>query len=223
LGNQNDKSLGEFIYKKFNWIEREENNNMKTNLGFDFGTCEYDNVKISMYGLAVKNTAGVYVSYNPTSKEIVDVDIMNFEGGKFLFKMPVALKDVQPGDVILHNRKPIIVTEAGEHDILGVDVVAGENKSVIPTRNMFGFNFITKIVSIFDSFGEAPTPDAPFGNMLPFMFLNNDGEDINPFLMCMMMQSNTEFNMPMMMYCLCQNKGNMEELMPLMFMANMKK
>lgn len=224
IGYSNDNSFGEFCFKKFfNKKRKEDMKDMKKNFGFEFGTCEYDNVRISMYGLAVKNAAGVYVSYNPTTKEIVDVDIMNFEGGKFLFKMPVGIKDIKAGDVILHNRKPIIVTEVGETDILGVDVISGENKSIMLTRNMFGFNFATKIVSLFNAIGEAPTPDAPFGNLLPFMLLGNESADADPMTMALLAMSMNDKGMdmsnPMWMYFLCKDNANMKDIAPFMLMS----
>ena len=73
--------------------DKKGNNKMKA-FNFDFGPCTNDNIRMSMYGLAVKNAAGTWVSYNPESKEIIDVDVFNFDGGKFLYKMPVAIKDV---------------------------------------------------------------------------------------------------------------------------------
>ena len=230
VGTTEDNSLGEQIiynyqleYEDYTIQRKEDVKDMKKNFGFEFGTCEYDNVRISMYGLAVKNAAGVYVSYNPTTKEIVDVDIMNFEGGKFLFKMPVGIKEIKAGDVILHNRKPIIVTEVGETDILVVDVVSGENKSIMLTRNMFGFNFATKIVSLFNAIGEAPTPDAPFGNLLPFMLLGDESTDADPMTMALLAMSmngkGMDMSNPMWMYFLCKDNANMKDIAPLMLMS----
>ena len=149
----------------------EENKNMK-GFNFDFGPCTSDQCHMSMYGIAIKNAAGTYVSYNPNSNEIVDVDVLNFDGAKFMYKLPVAISAVAIGDVIIHNRKPMFVVGLPTEDnntFTCVDVYAGEQKQIIPTVNMFGFNFITKIVSLFNAIGDnAPSPDQPFGNMIPF-------------------------------------------------------
>lgn len=204
---------------------KKENNNMK-GFNFDFGPCTGDAVRMSMYGIAVKNTAGIWVSYNAKDKSIIDVDVFNFDGGKYMFKMPVAISDVMIGDVIIHNRVPMFVTDVtADNKIVAVDVRAGEEKSVIPTTNMFGFNFITKIVSMFNALGDAPTPEAPFGNMLPFLMMN-DGEDFDPMLMFMMTQGtggSDMFSNPMMMYFLMKDKDNMSDMLPMMMMMGMKK
>ena len=194
---------------------------------FDFGPCTSDQVRMSMYGMAVKNAAGTYVSYNPKTQEIVDVDVLNFDGAKYMYKIPVAVKDVAVGDIIIHNRKPMFVTALateGSNAITCVDVCAGEQKMVIPTVNMFGFNFITKIVSLFNTLGDnAPTPDAPFGNMLPLMLMGGNDEKIDPMMLMCMMQGN--FNMacnPMMLYLMTQDNKDMDPMkwMVLSMMTN---
>ena len=205
-------------------VKNKENNTMK-NFNFDFGPCTNDNVRMSMYGLAVKNAAGTYVSFNPATREIVDVDIFNFDGSKYMYKMPVATKDVAVGDVIIHQRKPMFVegfTELG--GVMAVDPVAGERKEIMLTKSPFGFNFVTKVVSLFNMCGTAtPTTEQPFGNMLPFMMMNEEGGDIDPMmLMFMMSQSggaNTSvFGNPMMMYFLMKDKGEIDPMMMFMMM-----
>jgi hypothetical protein len=174
-----------------------------------------------MYGLAVKNAAGTYVSYNPKSGDIIDVDILNFDGSKFMYKIPVAIKDIAVGDIIVHNRKPMFVIAAPEGEIntiTCIDVCAGEQKLIIPTTNMFGFNYVTKIVSFFNAVGDnAPTPDAPFGNMLPFMLMDSD-ETIDPMMMMFMMGGKLDMSNPMMMYFMFKDNSKESNLLPLMLM-----
>lgn len=206
-------------------------NNMKKEkeemkgFNFDFGPCTGDQVRMSVYGLAVKNAAGTYVSYNPKSGEIVDVDVLNFDGAKFMYKIPVAIKDIAIGDIIVHNRKPMFVTALpaeGATAITCVDVCAGEQKQVIPTVNMFGFNFVTKIVSLFNTVGDnAPTPDAPFGNMLPFMLMNEGTDKIDPMMMMFMMGGKMDMNNPMMMYFMLKDNKD-TDVFPLLFMMQNK-
>ena len=153
---------------------KKENKTMK-GLTFDFGPITSDVVRMSVYGIAVKNGAGTYVSYNSQTGEIIDVDILNFDGSQFMYKVPIGLNAIQKGDVIIHNRKPMIVEGVSGKDVSAVDVMGGERKTIIPTRSPFGFNFITKIVSIMDMMApQAPSQDAPFGNMLPFLLMNKD-------------------------------------------------
>lgn len=192
---------------------KKENDNMK-GFNFDFGPCG-NTVRLSMYGMAIQNVAGEWVSYNPDSGEIINVDVFNMpDGGKYMYKMPVAIADVAVGDVVIHNRVPMFVTAIGENGTFTVtDVRAGESKNIIPTRNMFGFNFMTKVVSMFSAFSNAPTADQPFGNMLPFLMCG-EGKDIDPMMMFFMMGqgSNTKMN-PMMMYIMMKDNKDFDPMM----------
>ena len=202
-------------------ITRKENDNNMTNLikNFDFGSCENDNVKVSMYGIAVKNPSGTWVSYDTKTGTVIDVDILTFDG-KYLYKMPVALKDIKAGDTVIHNRKPMFVSEVTpEGKLLVVDPAAGEEKIVMLTRNMFGFDFATKVVNLFGNFTATASADTPFGNMLPLMLLADGGksDDILPLLL----MSNGGFDMsnPLVLYFLTKDNKN-DSLLPLMLFAN---
>lgn len=201
--------------------DEKENKNMK-GFNFDFGTCENNNVRLSMYGLAIKNGAGEWVSYNPKSHEIINVDIFNMEnGGKYLFKMPVGIKQIKEGDIVVHNKVPMFVTNINPDgkSFEVVDAREGECKTIIPTKNMFGFDVITKVVSLFGAFMDAPTADQPFGNMLPFLMLND--KEVDPMMAFMLMNQQNDRNMdfmsnPMMMYFMMKDNKDID---PMMFMA----
>ena len=216
-----------YYAKKANENKNDEGEKTKMKgFNFDFGPCTNDQVRMSMYGLAIKNASGEWVSYN--DGQVVNVDVLNFDGAKYMFKMPVAVKDIAVGDIVIHNRVPMFV-ESVENGIHVVDIRAGEKKEILPTTNMFGFNFVTKIVSLFNAFQSSPTPDQPFGNMLPFLMLNGeDGKamDSDTMLMFMMTQgqngSANMFSNPMMLYFLMKDKGN-SDMLPLMFMMNQSK
>lgn len=227
INDRINKVLNEQNTFNNNVDDKKGNNKMKA-FNFDFGPCTNDNIRMSMYGLAVKNAAGTWVSYNPESKEIIDVDVFNFDGGKFLYKMPVAIKDVKVGDIVIHNRKAMFVIDVSETGMTAIDPQAGEEKKILLTKSPFGFNFATKVVSLFNMTSDAPTPDAPFGNMLPFLMMSeNSGEfDMNTMLMLSMMggQGGMDFSKnPMMMYFLMKDSKNADDLLPLMFMGNLCK
>ena len=218
-------TLGERISALENKNKEKEmkrsNNNMK-GFNFDFGSCAGNsNIRMSMYGLAVQNAMGSWVSYDPKAKQIVDVDIMNFDNcGQYLFKMPVAITDIKVGDIVIHNRKAMFITEiTDENKIVAIDPHAGEEKIIVPTTSPFGFNFVTKIISMFDAMtGVSPTPAAPFGNMLPFLMMESDG-DIDPMMMVLMMNGGQmDFSNPMLMYMMCKNEGKMSDMLPFMLM-----
>jgi hypothetical protein len=85
---------------------------------------------------------------------------------------------------------------------------------------MFGFNFMTKVVSLFGAFTDAPTADQPFGNMLPFLMMG-ENKDIDPMMMFFMMNqggTNVMAN-PMMMYFMMKDNKDFDPMM-LMFMMN---
>jgi hypothetical protein len=194
---------------------------------FDFGPVNGDKVRMSIYGIAVKNNAGTYVSFNPQTQEIIDVDILNFDGEQFLYKMPVAINAIRTGDVVIHSRKPMFVEVVNATDITVVDVYEGERKNIMPTKSPFGFNFMTKVVSIMDMVngGNAPSMENPFGNMLPFMMLNQkDGnkDDFNPImLMLMMNQQGATTNMNMVFPLLMARKNSQMDLDMLFMMMAM--
>lgn len=198
-----------------------ENSKMK-GFNFDFGPCNNSAVKMSLYGLAVKNASGTWVSYDPASETIVDVDILNFDGAKYLYKIPTAIKDIKAGDVVVHAGKPMFVVSIGANakSLNVVDPISGEKKDVILTRSPFGFDFATKIVNFLGGFMDsAATPDNPFGNMWMLMLAQGENADLSNVLPLMLMNNGAANMNPMMMYFLLGNKGG-NDLLPLMFMMN---
>lgn len=191
---------------------------MNMNLNLDFGNCKNDNIRLSPYGIAVRNAKlSTWVSYDPKGKKTIDVNDFVMDG-TYLYKLPVAIKDVKAGDVVLHNKVPMYVEKVENDRLLVIDPVESEEKIVLPITNMFGFNFVTKVVSIMDMSGVAPTADSPFGNMLPFMMASN--ENIDPVMLMLMSGKTADFTSnPMMLYFLLDNKGNKNDnLLPLMMM-----
>lgn len=206
--------------------KKEESKNMK-GFNFDFGPCGND-IHMSMYGLAIKNINNEWVSYDKTAKDIINVDILNIaDAGKYMYKMPVAVSDVKVGDVVVHNGVPMFVTGNNQDGSFSVvDVRVGEAKAIIPTKNMFGFNFMTKVVNLFDNFMSIPNSNNPFGNMLPFLMMG-DNKNFDPMMMMFMMgqngfNGNDMFSNPMMMYMLMKDNKNFDPMM-LMFMMNQQK
>lgn len=214
--------------KNYEKKDNEEKENKMKGFNFDFGKITNDSIRMSMYGMAVKNTSGVWTAYDKSTGDLMDVDVFNFDGSNFLFKMPVAIKDIAVGDVIIHARKPMFVvskTEAG--DLVAVDPVAGEKKTIMPIRSPFGFNFATKVISLFDNLmgnSEAPSADNPFGSLWMLMLMDGKS-DMKDMLVPMMLMSQANgstnaFN-PMML--MLMNDGDMKDIaLPLMLMNQVK-
>lgn len=203
---------------------RKEKENMDTSkmFNFDFGPVA-SNIRMSPYGMAMKNADGKYVSYDKNSGNIMDVEIFNFDAQKFLYKMPVAVSAVAVGDIVVHMRKAMFVSAVNGNRISVVDIYNGEVKDIMPTTSPFGFNFITKVVSLIDMTGA--TAETPFGNMLPLLMLG-EGKDFKDILPLMLMTGNTGMfgNMaqnPLMLYALLKDSDNgVSDVLPFLMIGN---
>ena len=193
-----------------NDVKRKEENNM---FNFDFGPCKDSNIKMSTYGLAVKDAAGKWVSYNKANDSIVDVSPLTFGDGKYFYKMPVAIKDIKVGDVIIHEKRPMFVCKTFEDgDLNVVDIMSAERKVIMPVKNMFGFNYYIRVISLMDMGGEAvqPSEDNPFGNPMMFALLADEG--------------GLDKLDPMMMFALMGGMGgNMKDMNPMMLAMMLSK
>lgn len=196
----------------------EENKNMMFN--FDFGKVTSDAVRVSMYGVAVKSVDGRYVSYDSKTHSIMDVEILNMPAGDFLYKMPVAIKDIKAGDVVIHNRVPMFVVETHESTLKVIDIREGSEKEIYLTKSPFGFNFATKVVSLMDMTGGKADESNPFGNMLPFMLMG-ENKDFDPMMLMLMNGGKMDMSNPMMMYFLMKDT-NHKDMLPLLMMMNAK-
>lgn len=209
--------------KVTNNTETKENNKMDNKMfNFDFGPVKGDSIRMSMYGLAVKNRDGNYVAWDRANESIMDVNILNFSGEGLMYKMPVPIKDIKDGDIIIHNRVPMFVVSAFEKTLDVIDIYSGERKNIILSRSPFGFNFATKVISLIDFStmnDDIPSEDNPFGNMWPLLMLNDSGS-IDPMMLALMCMDKGDNTNPMMMYALLASKGDNDNLLPLMLMMN---
>lgn len=201
-------------------------NNMKM-FNFDFGPIkDNDAVRMSPYGLAVKNVNGTYQAYDKKNGEIMDVDVFNFKADNMFFKIPVGIDAIEAGDVIIFNRRPCFVFGFSEQgDVIAIDIAMGEKKTIMPTRSPFGFNFITKVMSLADNmFGDTPSADNPFGNMWMFAMMddNSSMKDMLPMMMLMNGKAGGTMD-PMMLYFMMKDgKGDDESMLPFLLMMNKK-
>lgn len=201
-------------------------NNMKM-FNFDFGPIkDNDAVRMSPYGLAVKNVNGTYQAYDKKNGEIMDVDTFNFKADNMFFKMPVGIDAIEAGDVIIFNRRPCFVFGFSEQgDVIAIDIAMGEKKTILPSKSPFGnFSFITKIVSLFDNMMATPSNDNPLGNMWMFALLDDDNKSMKDILPMMMLMNSTNgmtgFN-PMMLYFMSDKTDSDKDwLLPMLMMNN---
>lgn len=198
-------------------------------LNFDFGPVTDNILAVCPFGVAAKNPDGGYCYYDPKEKKIMDCTPFTFDTKKFLFKMPVAIAAVAVGDVIMHRGFPMFVKSVEDEDgrIIVIDIAEGEEKYILPTRNMFGFDFVTKVVSFIDMKNSGACADNPFGNMLPLMFLMKDDKDLDPMMLLMMnggqiggMNMDAFAKNPLMMYMMMKDNKNLKDMLPFLMMTS---
>lgn len=195
-----DNGFGQFFYDNYvsttKTVETKtnikENDTMKMpTMNFDFGPfTESGVVALSPYGIAVRSSKGEYLTYNAATSATVDVTDFTFDFQKMIYKMPAAIKDLRTGDMVLHRGKPMYVQSVEEDGIHCIDILNSENKVIVPVTNMFGFNFVTKVVSIMNFNAAQPSAENPFGNLMPFMMMSSVmGDDSDNDFSKMMMMS----------------------------------
>lgn len=154
------------------------------NMNFDFGPIN-EGVAISPYGLAVLTADYRWLTYNPATAQTVEVTGFTFDFKGMIYKIP----DISAGDLIIHQKKPMYT----DSNIGVVDIINSEVKTVIPITNMFGFNFITKIVSFLNFGSSTPTEEQPFGNIMPIIMASMvfNEMDMSKLMMISMLSGNS--------------------------------
>lgn len=187
-------------------------------MNFDFGKIEDGSVAYSVKGIAVglnkeiaikedceegvgrygrarkiEKQSNRYLTY--CNNEIIDVTDLIIRDIP-LYKMPVAIKDIVAGDMVLHQGQAVVVKSVNKDGTLViVNVVDATQATIFPIKNIFGFNFYTKIVNLFANTLGGLNENNPFGSM-PFMFMlaNNNSEEGSSFsdlMLLSMMQNNS--------------------------------
>lgn len=207
--------------------KKKEKNTMDTSkiFNFDFGPVSGSQFRMSPYGLAVRTQANGWVAFNAANGELMDVDVINFDLSKMIYKMPVAQSAIAAGDILIHGGKPVFVRNANTNDgtVNVIDYSTASVMDILPVKSPFGFNFFTKVVCFVDMNGaSAASPDNPFGGLLPFLMLG-EGKDFDP-MMLMLMGGNMNFaSNPMMMYFMLNSNSDGKDnsnLLPLFLMMN---
>ena len=217
----------EYINNKY---KERKDNNMFENLMKNVKFGKVTDVFMSAYGPAFKSSNGEYISYDKNGENWIDVTGMTIDMPA-AYMIPVAKSDVEEGDFILHNNTWVRVIGVEEGKIEVEKVFEKEVVSIIPTKNLFGFDYYTKLVSFgLEGLINSADENNPFGNFIPFLLMgdNSDLDDILP-LMLMMNSKNgapsMNFNNPLMLYILMgDGKSNkFDKILPLMLMMNQNK
>lgn len=181
-------------------------------------------VKFSIYGPAF-NGGDRWLARH--EGEWVDVSDMLIDVGNICYMMPVAKTSIKEGDFILHKGKWARVDCIVEEDnYISVEKInEQEVVQVLPTKNMFGFDYYTKLMCPIENFegaeGFGATIDNPFG-MLPFVMAMKDGKKDN-LLPLMMMSGKMDMSNPMMLMMLGGDNSNLGLMMAMMAMKKKDK
>ena len=208
--------------------EEKRDMNMK-NIMKDFNFGKASGVKMSMYGPAFQSLSNSgtseWIALEKKTGDWVDVTTLIFDIDIPFYQMPVPKDKVAVNDFIKHNGVWVRVIDFDENTAYPIveDAFNKEQKTIIPTKSPFGFDFYTKLVNIMGDMSFNTSKDQPFGNMLPFLMLNNGGKmtDMLPMMMLMNGGEMDMFN-PMMMFAL-MGDGKMNDMLPFMMMMNMNK
>ena len=206
-------------------ITTTEEKNMSKNMfgnmfkNMKFGLFNSQSVKYSFNGIAFKTSDGDYVTYNDdfTFTNVADMII-----DMPIFAMPVSREQISVGDVIRHNNDWVIVNEVSNTEIKVAKPWTKEIVTVIPETSIFGFSFYTKIINPFEGFSKGANADNPFGNILPFLMMQNgNGDSMNPMMMAMIFGGGKiDMSNPMMMYMMMSQNKEIDPMMIMLMMGN---
>lgn len=218
--------VNDTITKEIKHFKKEGKTIMKLFDNFEFGKLHTENVKYSVKGIAYRTSDGPYrnkfVAWDADKEDLVDVTELTFDVGDFLYKMPVAVTQIAVGDIIIHNSKPVFVRGIDGSKIEVMSPADKEIKTVLPVKNIFGFNFVTKIVDITNGLfnGKDATDENPFGNILPFLLMKESDSDMGELLPFMLLSQNGgQFDQNTLMMLALTQGGDMKDLLPLMLLG----
>ena len=205
--------------EKYFQKKKEDKTNMKNIFG-QFGPITDGTIALSIKGMAVRNPSGKYVAYDADAEEMYDVDILHFDvKTPIFFKIPVAITAVEFGDIIVHNDSHYCYVIDGDgKQFTVIDITTSEQRIILPQKSPFGFNFVTKVISLMNP-GTTADKDNPFGNIMPMMMLAGDldSKDMLPFLL--MGQGGIDFQKnPLLMYFLMKDNGTNNDFLPFLLM-----
>lgn len=211
-------------YTTASYVDKKKGNNFMSDMfNIDFGKVTSKDLVSSIYGVAIRGEDNRFRAYSTEKQKTVDVTGMTF-GNNFLYKMPVSPKDLKVGDVIENAGQYQMVTKViSNKEISVIDLAHSEKRTVVPTENMFGFNFYTKIFSPLTEM-ITPTTDNPFGmNPMAMMFLSDSHPTNDNMMMAMMMSGgmeNASMYLPMIMMKDGNSKNDLLSMFMMMQMMN---
>lgn len=184
-----------------------------------FGKLTTDKIKYSISGVAFADKNEKFFVY----KDNRAIDVTGMIINAPMFAMPVAVNQIQPNDVIRFKNDYVIVKELVEDGVKVVNPIDGDIRTIIPQVNVFGFNYITKVINPFEGFTNTANETNPFGNIMPFMLmgdLKGDKDDMFKFMLMSQMGNGTNMNQ-MLPFMLMSDSGKDNDFFTMMMMTQM--
>lgn len=182
---EKDNLTNNSVIKKEDNIMRENNNFFNVNM--EFGPNKDENIASTLMGVAVKNGENWRI-YDKKKKSITDVGNIQI-GNLPIFIMPAL--ELEEGDLIKEEGEYYFVTNFNNGETETLSAKTGEIKRVIPIKNILGFSFYSKVITL------------------------NDELDINEEL-----DTETLLLMSSMMSSAGANENQMNQILPLMLLKD---
>lgn len=158
-----------------------EETNMFSNLGSSFGKIGSDQFRLSINGLAVKGKDGKYITFNPETRELVEVTTGFFDDMKdLLFLMPTT--ELEVGDIILHQNKPYYITVSKDNIVKGIDFEDAIESTLVPKTNVFGMKYYTKVFNCLGTNNILGT-DIASNPMMAYALMGGKDFDLSKIMM----------------------------------------
>ena len=221
----NSEKLNYFADANNQSIKNVEGNNMFNKMlkNLKFGKLSSGTIKYSFNGIAFLSGDGGYVTFND---DLTFTNVSDMVMDLPVYVMPVAANQIEIGDIILQNEQPVMIREIKSNEISVIKPFSREIVSIVPEKSIFGFDFYSKVLNVFEDLGSAADQSNPFGNMLPFLMMSEGKENQSNSDMMMMitlMGGNLDMSNPMMMMALMGDKtDSMLSILPMMMMMNNK-
>lgn len=158
-----------------------EETNMFSNLGSSFGKIGSDQFRLSINGLAVKGKDGKYITFNPETRELVEVTTGFFDDMKdLLFLMPTT--ELEVGDIIIHQNKPYYITVSKDNVVKGIDFEDAIESTLVPKTNVFGMKYYTKVFNCLGTNNILGT-DIASNPMMAYALMGGKDFDLSKIMM----------------------------------------
>ena len=158
-----------------------EETNMFSNLGSSFGKIGSDQFRLSINGLAVKGKDGKYVTFNPETRELVEITTGFFDDMKdLLFLMPTT--ELEVGDIIIHQNKPYYITVSKDNVVKGIDFEDAIESTLVPKTNVFGMKYYTKVFNCLGTNNILGT-DIASNPMMAYALMGGKDFDLSKIMM----------------------------------------